>query len=106
MPFLEDRIEGRFVYHSHILEHEDGGMMANINVQPRSPSARRSRFRLLNLAVIGEGPAEAGHHVPLLRAAYAAVVHTGHPFCPHRTETLRKYCAFSVESVRTQRVCT
>jgi FtsP/CotA-like multicopper oxidase with cupredoxin domain len=35
MPFLEDRIAGRFVYHCHILEHEDGGMMANINVQPR-----------------------------------------------------------------------
>jgi FtsP/CotA-like multicopper oxidase with cupredoxin domain len=35
MPFLEDRIVGRFVYHCHILEHEDGGMMANINVQPR-----------------------------------------------------------------------
>jgi suppressor of ftsI len=36
MPFLRDRIEGRFVYHCHILEHEDGGMMANILVQPRA----------------------------------------------------------------------
>ena len=35
MPFLKDRITGRFVYHCHILEHEDGGMMANILVQPR-----------------------------------------------------------------------
>jgi suppressor of ftsI len=35
MPFLPDRIEGRFVYHCHILEHEDGGMMANILVRPR-----------------------------------------------------------------------
>lgn len=35
IPFLPDRIEGRFVYHCHILEHEDGGMMANILVQPR-----------------------------------------------------------------------
>jgi FtsP/CotA-like multicopper oxidase with cupredoxin domain len=35
MPFLKERIAGRFVYHCHILEHEDGGMMANINVQPR-----------------------------------------------------------------------
>jgi FtsP/CotA-like multicopper oxidase with cupredoxin domain len=34
MPFLEERIAGRFVYHCHILEHEDGGMMANINVLP------------------------------------------------------------------------
>jgi len=36
VPFLRDRIAGRFVYHCHILEHEDGGMMANILVQPRS----------------------------------------------------------------------
>ena len=35
MPFLRDRIAGRFVYHCHILEHEDGGMMANIRIQPR-----------------------------------------------------------------------
>jgi FtsP/CotA-like multicopper oxidase with cupredoxin domain len=35
VPFLKDRIAGRFVYHCHILEHEDGGMMANILVQPR-----------------------------------------------------------------------
>ena len=35
VPFLNDRIAGRFVYHCHILEHEDGGMMANIRVQPR-----------------------------------------------------------------------
>ena len=35
MPFLKDRIAGRFVYHCHILEHEDGGMMANILIQPR-----------------------------------------------------------------------
>ncbi len=35
MPFLKDRIAGRFVYHCHILEHEDGGMMANIKIEPR-----------------------------------------------------------------------
>ena len=35
MPFLKERIAGRFVFHFHILEHEDGGMMANINVQAR-----------------------------------------------------------------------
>ena len=35
MPFLKNRIAGRFVFHCHILEHEDGGMMANINVLAR-----------------------------------------------------------------------
>jgi FtsP/CotA-like multicopper oxidase with cupredoxin domain len=43
VPFLRDRIEGRFVYHCHILEHEDGGMMANILVQPRSPTSVAQR---------------------------------------------------------------
>ncbi|MCU1294096.1 MAG: copper oxidase, partial [Bryobacterales bacterium] len=31
IPFA---IAGDFVYHCHILEHEDGGMMARIHVQP------------------------------------------------------------------------
>jgi FtsP/CotA-like multicopper oxidase with cupredoxin domain len=32
IPFT---IAGDFVYHCHILEHEDGGMMARIRVRPR-----------------------------------------------------------------------
>ena len=31
IPFA---IAGDFVYHCHILEHEDGGMMARIRVRP------------------------------------------------------------------------
>ena len=39
IPFA---IAGDFVYHCHILEHEDGGMMARIRVRPNSmPSASR-----------------------------------------------------------------
>ena len=34
MPFPSPRIAGRFVYHCHILEHEDGGMMAVIELNP------------------------------------------------------------------------
>jgi len=30
-------VEGEFVYHCHILDHEDGGMMASILVQPSPP---------------------------------------------------------------------
>jgi len=45
MPFLEERIAGRFVYHCHILEHEDGGMMANIKVEPRQSTAERASGR-------------------------------------------------------------
>jgi FtsP/CotA-like multicopper oxidase with cupredoxin domain len=28
-------VAGEFVYHCHLLAHEDGGMMANILVQPK-----------------------------------------------------------------------
>jgi suppressor of ftsI len=34
MPFTDPNIVGRFVYHCHILEHEDGGMMQVIEVDP------------------------------------------------------------------------
>ena len=32
MPFTDPNIVGKFVYHCHILEHEDGGMMATMQV--------------------------------------------------------------------------
>ena len=32
IPFTNPIIVGKFVYHCHILEHEDGGMMAAIQV--------------------------------------------------------------------------
>jgi FtsP/CotA-like multicopper oxidase with cupredoxin domain len=36
MDFRDPRIVGTFPYHCHLLEHEDGGMMALIRVEPRS----------------------------------------------------------------------
>jgi len=35
MDFREPQIAGRFVYHCHILDHEDAGMMAIIQVNPQ-----------------------------------------------------------------------
>ncbi|HEX2090778.1 MAG TPA: multicopper oxidase family protein [Longimicrobiaceae bacterium] len=35
LSFWNPDIVGKFVYHCHILEHEDGGMMANIQVDPQ-----------------------------------------------------------------------
>lgn len=32
IPSTNPVIVGKFVYHCHILEHEDGGMMASIEV--------------------------------------------------------------------------
>jgi suppressor of ftsI len=34
IPFTDPRIVGRFVFHCHILSHEDKGMMATIEVDP------------------------------------------------------------------------
>lgn len=35
VPFTNPLIVGKFPFHCHILEHEDGGMMANVLVRPR-----------------------------------------------------------------------
>ncbi|MDH4983958.1 multicopper oxidase family protein [Hyphomicrobium sp. D-2] len=35
IPFTNPLIVGKFPFHCHILEHEDGGMMANVRVRPR-----------------------------------------------------------------------
>jgi FtsP/CotA-like multicopper oxidase with cupredoxin domain len=32
VPFTQPTVPGKFVYHCHILGHEDNGMMANIVV--------------------------------------------------------------------------
>jgi FtsP/CotA-like multicopper oxidase with cupredoxin domain len=34
MDFRDPEIAGTFVYHCHVLDHEDGGMMAEIQVNP------------------------------------------------------------------------
>ncbi len=39
MDFSDPNIVGTFVYHCHILEHEDGGMMGEIQVLPPGSSA-------------------------------------------------------------------
>lgn len=42
MDFRDPNSVGTFVYHCHLLEHEDGGMMGTIRVEPALPkSARR-----------------------------------------------------------------
>ena len=37
MDFRDPGIVGTFLYHCHLLEHEDGGMMGSIRVEPASP---------------------------------------------------------------------
>lgn len=40
MDFRDPNIVGTFLYHCHLLEHEDGGMMGTIQVLPRQPGRR------------------------------------------------------------------
>lgn len=47
MPFTDPRILGRFVYHCHVLKHEDAGMMANIEVYDPAPSSLSTRLSRL-----------------------------------------------------------
>ena len=52
MDFRDPNIVGTFVYHCHVLEHEDGGMMGRIKVVPRNtlistkPSNQQNRGEL------------------------------------------------------------
>ncbi|QPF88369.1 multicopper oxidase domain-containing protein [Bradyrhizobium genosp. L] len=39
MDFRDPNIVGTFVYHCHVLEHEDGGMMGRIRVMPRDTAS-------------------------------------------------------------------
>ena len=50
MDFRDPNVVGTFVYHCHLLEHEDGGMMGLIRVEPRNHAANaptRSTARAL-----------------------------------------------------------
>jgi FtsP/CotA-like multicopper oxidase with cupredoxin domain len=42
MDFRDPNTVGTFVYHCHLLEHEDGGMMGTIRVEPANSSAADS----------------------------------------------------------------
>ena len=50
IPFTNPRIAGTFVFHCHLAEHEDGGMMANIRVLPRRTLAADAWDGLRRLA--------------------------------------------------------
>ena len=45
MDFRDPNIGGTFVYHCHILEHEDKGMMGSIRVDPSPQCANEQAAR-------------------------------------------------------------
>jgi FtsP/CotA-like multicopper oxidase with cupredoxin domain len=46
MDFRDPNTVGTFLYHCHLLEHEDGGMMGTIRVEPPTPQRLRSNHHL------------------------------------------------------------
>jgi suppressor of ftsI len=49
-PFTNPIIAGEFVYHCHLVQHEDAGMMANIKVLPRQTTAELVWDKVAKLA--------------------------------------------------------
>jgi FtsP/CotA-like multicopper oxidase with cupredoxin domain len=79
-------LAGDFVYHCHILEHEDGGMMAVIRVRPASASAFASTLDRA-LAAIGLRPSRTTSPLDLPTA----------PICTARDEPQRSVLRSSAE---------
>ena len=50
IPFTNPIIAGKFVYHCHLVQHEDAGMMANIVVRPRRTLAEQLWGKVTKLA--------------------------------------------------------
>jgi suppressor of ftsI len=50
IPFTNPIIAGEFVYHCHLVQHEDAGMMANIKVLPRQTTAELVWDKVAKLA--------------------------------------------------------
>ncbi len=52
LPFTDPLIVGRFVYHCHVLKHEDGGMMANIEIYDPTPPTMLVRLNRFYMHVV------------------------------------------------------
>jgi Multicopper oxidase len=49
MDFRDTNVVGDFVYHCHLLDHEDGGMMGLIRVLPRHAASQAGHTRFIPL---------------------------------------------------------
>jgi FtsP/CotA-like multicopper oxidase with cupredoxin domain len=56
MDFCDPAIVGTFPYHCHLLEHEDGGMIGLVRVEPREESRKQPK---------ASTPAAAAYSAPL-----------------------------------------
>jgi hypothetical protein len=72
ITFTNPLIVGKFPFHSHILEHEDGGMMANVRVRPAS----RQRLECCRRVNVERGRQPRQHRPCILQRSmpYACIV--------------------------------
>ena len=85
MDFRDPNSVGTFVYHCHLLEHEDGGMMGLIRVEPADRGPRT------NTSHAGDAPSAATKHWPRR-------VHTRN-LTPRRTQSCPRRLSRPVQAI-------
>jgi FtsP/CotA-like multicopper oxidase with cupredoxin domain len=80
MDFRDPNVVGTFVYHCHLLEHEDGGMMGLIRVEPAAHAANSaSRLSAANHRLCGNSAALASIDSLSQRAVTVSVKNVNEP---------------------------
>jgi len=84
MDFRDPNAVGTFVYHCHLLEHEDGGMMGLIRVEPAHSAASSSAHLAPIRRPLCGSPANVAAHARGYRAVTQALKNV-HQRGPHTT---------------------
>ncbi len=69
MDFRDPNIVGTFVYHCHLLEHEDGGMMGVVRVVPKQAPALLENSEQEQVSLCG--PPYAGRSAAIFKISHA-----------------------------------
>ncbi len=75
MDFRDPNVVGTFVYHCHLLEHEDGGMMALVRVVPKGDATAGNRRRVPRQGPLCGYSTQPTHAAPGRRPSPANVPH-------------------------------
>jgi hypothetical protein len=89
MDFRDPNAVGTFVYHCHLLEHEDGGMMGLIRVEPKIQGAKSAaRFPAANRRLCGSRESVAS--LQLRSPGQRAVTNSTKKINENETKTIPK----------------
>ncbi|MGE3743883.1 MAG: multicopper oxidase family protein, partial [Geminicoccaceae bacterium] len=81
IPFTNPIIAGEFVYHCHLVQHEDAGMMANIRVLPKQTTAELLWDKLSKLTGLDLPPLRPDPS-PARAVAFAGEICSGDQLAP------------------------